>query len=283
MDGSAFDRDEGARTLALFEGGRRLLESLARGVALATVLGDLCRLVERVAAGCRCTVLLVEPGGARMAHGAAPNLPDTYNRCLAGRPATAESGPCGMAASLRQQVIVHDVAADDRWKTREWASLALAHGLRACWSTPILSAAGAALGAFALYWPAPATPGQAHQDVIQQMTHIAAVAIERERAAGVLGRAGYTAVSDTTTGADAAGHVLRERYASLTAREREVMAWVVTGLPNKRISAVLGTAEITVKVHRGRVMRKMSAASLAELVRMAGRLAVPLPPYTFVQ
>ena len=127
MDGSAFDRDEGARTLALFEGGRRLLESLARGVALATVLDDLCRLVERVAAGCRCTVLLVEPGGARMAHGAAPNLPDTYNRCLAGRPATAESGPCGMAASLRQQVIVHDVAADDRWKEREWASLALAH------------------------------------------------------------------------------------------------------------------------------------------------------------
>jgi FixJ family two-component response regulator len=71
--------------------------------------------------------------------------------------------------------------------------------------------------------------------------------------------------------------VLHERYASLTPREREVMTWVVAGLPNKRIGGELGTAEITVKVHRGRVMQKMGAASLPELVRMAARLDVPLP------
>ncbi len=55
------------------------------------------------------------------------------------------------------------------------------------------------------------------------------------------------------------------------------MAWVVSGLPNKRIGSALGTAEITVKVHRRRVMAKMKAEPLAELVRMAGRLDVPLP------
>jgi FixJ family two-component response regulator len=71
---------------------------------------------------------------------------------------------------------------------------------------------------------------------------------------------------------NAAGAELRQCFASLTPREREIMAHVVTGRPNKLIAASLGLSEITVKVHRGHVMQKMGARSLADLVRMADRL-----------
>ena len=67
---------------------------------------------------------------------------------------------------------------------------------------------------------------------------------------------------------------LRARYELLTAREREVMALVVSGLLNKQAAAELGVSEVTIKVHRGQVMQKMRAASLADLVRMSERLAL---------
>jgi FixJ family two-component response regulator len=78
--------------------------------------------------------------------------------------------------------------------------------------------------------------------------------------------------SETAVGREAEIQALRDRYALLSHREREVMALVVTGLLNKQVGGELGISEITVKAHRGQVMRKMKARSLADLVNMAARL-----------
>jgi FixJ family two-component response regulator len=72
---------------------------------------------------------------------------------------------------------------------------------------------------------------------------------------------------------------LQQRYDALTPRERDVMRLVVSGLLNKQIAAELGTSDITIKMHRGQVMRKMRAESCADLVRMAERLGIPATRY----
>src|SRR5258705_6381385 len=85
--------------------------------------------------------------------------------------------------------------------------------------------------------------------------------------------------SETTLGQAAEMRTLRDRYASLSSREREVMALVVAGLLNKQVGSDLGISEITVKAHRGRIMQKMNANTLASLVIMAARLGPDRAPY----
>jgi PAS domain S-box-containing protein len=155
---------------------------VAGGNTLTSILDALCRLVEETVSGYICGILLLDTSGTSLELAMAPSLPPSYNEAILSWPVNLDSGPCGRAAGLKEQVIVADVASDLQWDAYGWRSLALSYGLRACWSTPILSSENAALGTFALYSREPGGPTPQLQNVIGQMTHLAAVAIERQRA-----------------------------------------------------------------------------------------------------
>lgn len=176
------DIEDCKSTETLLAGENRLLKMLATGGTLSEFLDALCRLIEDIASGSLCGIVLVDPISNRLQHGAAPSLPLSYNESIHGRPVNLYSGPCAMAACLKEQVIAADVASDTRWDSYEWRALAMAHGLRACWSTPILSSDETVLGTFAIYSREPGRPTAQHQHLIGQITHLATVAIEQKYA-----------------------------------------------------------------------------------------------------
>jgi PAS domain S-box-containing protein len=175
------DVEEQKRAEALLEGEKRLLEMVVSGAPLYVVLDALCRIVEANLSGCLCSVVLIDSTRAYIENVASPSLPASFSESIHGRPLNTESGPCAMAAYLNEQVIAADITLETRWESYAWRPLALAHGLKACWSTPIVSRNGDVLGAFALYWNEPTVPKREDQTLINQVTHIASVAIERTR------------------------------------------------------------------------------------------------------
>jgi GAF domain-containing protein len=124
---------------------------VARGISLSQVLDGLCRLVEEQTAGVLASILLLD--GDRLRHGGAPSLPKAYTDAIDGAVIGPTAGSCGTAAYRAQQVIVADIAIDPLWA--DYRELALPHGLRACWSTPIFSSDGAVIATFAMYFRAP--------------------------------------------------------------------------------------------------------------------------------
>jgi PAS domain S-box-containing protein len=180
------DVDDRKRGDALLAGEKQLLELVAEGHSMSEILEAICRLIENTATGCYCSVALYDPSRTRWEHGAAPSLPASYMRFCVGRPLNTDAGPCAMAACLNEQVIVTDLLTETRWA--EWRPIALKHGLRSTWSTPISTAAGKVLGSFALYYSEPRTPTSLHQSLIKQFTHVARIAIERRLSDDTLSR-----------------------------------------------------------------------------------------------
>ena len=174
--GTGLDVEDRKRTESLFAGEKRILELAATGASLGDVLDSLCRLVEEHAPSVRASILLSD--GNRLRHGGAPSRPQAYVDAIDGIVVGPSVGSCGTAAYRREQVIVEDIATDALWA--EFRDLALAHSLRACWSTPILSSRGDVIATFAMYYNKPRRPTQREQEIINQITHLAGVAIQHK-------------------------------------------------------------------------------------------------------
>src|SRR5258706_1951322 len=144
--GAVMDITEMKRAEMLLGGEKRLLEMIARGDSRVAILHALCRVVETLASGSLCSILLLDPNTNRLRHGAAPSLPVAYADAIDGIAIGPSVGSCGTAAYRAERVTVCDIAADPLWA--DYRDLALAHGLRACWSAPILSSEGRVLGTF---------------------------------------------------------------------------------------------------------------------------------------
>src|SRR5688572_27916040 len=134
----------------LLEANGRLLELMARGSPLAMILDELVLAMEALSSGMIGSVLLLDEDAQRMRHGAAPSLPPHYRQAIDGLPIGPAAGSCGTAMYLDRDVIVADIAADPLWK--DYRALALAHGLRACWSTPVRSSEGRVIGGVGMYY-----------------------------------------------------------------------------------------------------------------------------------
>jgi len=160
---------------------RQTLESLATGEPLAAVLYAFMERFEKLAqVPLHACILLLDEEGRSLGDGIAPTLPAAYSHAL-GRVAIGEGiGSCGTAAYRREAVYVEDIASDPLWEA--FREMALAHGLRACWSMPILALDGRLLGTFSNYFAEPRRPTAAEQNAFRLVTETAALAIERHHA-----------------------------------------------------------------------------------------------------
>ena len=164
----------------VLEGQSLVLELIARGESLHQVLDTLLRVIQLQCSGMLASILLLDPDGLHVRHGAAPNLPEEYVRAVDGLAIGPQAGSCGTAAFTRKAVVVGDIAADPLWN--DYRDIALKHDLRACWSTPIFDSERRVLGTFAMYFRAPGLPDESHLRLIEISTHIAAIAITKHRA-----------------------------------------------------------------------------------------------------
>src|ERR1700704_122397 len=163
-----------------YAGQTRILEMVAANAPLPEILTKLVLLMEAQAEGMLCSILVLSADGVQVRHGAAPNLPETYVKAVGGAPIGPRNGSCGTAMYLRRPVVVKDVLTDPLWA--DYRTLAENCGLRACWSTPILSPHGEVLGSFAMYRQETRGPEPEELRLTQIATHIAGIAIERQRA-----------------------------------------------------------------------------------------------------
>jgi PAS domain S-box-containing protein len=163
---------------------REVLELLASGAPLNDVLRRLALGFEATFPGMLCSVLVLDSDGRRLRRGAAPSLPESYCQAIEGQDVGPAAGACGTAAHTRRMTLCPDIASDPLWNDSR--DLALAAGLRACWSVPVISSQDKVLGVFAVYYRSIRTPTTQEIASIERGARVMRLAIERHELLGAL-------------------------------------------------------------------------------------------------
>jgi PAS domain S-box-containing protein/diguanylate cyclase (GGDEF)-like protein len=180
IEGIARDITEQKRGEALLAEQKRVLELIALGAPLLDVLDTIVRMIEAQAGRALCSICLVNGSGDALEPGAAPNLPLEMREALQkGAPIAPHAGACGAAAYRRQPVMVESIADDPMAAAIRDA--ALQHGIRACWSTPILSTTGSVLGTVAIFYRDARGAKEQERRLVEVACNLAGIAIERTR------------------------------------------------------------------------------------------------------
>jgi len=169
-------------------GQRQVLEMIATGAPLDEVLTLLAQVVEDQCDGTVCSVVLLETDGVHVRVGAAPSLPDEYSERIDGQPLGPRVGSSGSAMQVGQPIIDTDIVChcDSPWDVLR--DVAVASGLHACWSTPILSPHKKVLGSFAMYCPTPRGPSREELRLIETAADLAGAAIDHHESQEALRR-----------------------------------------------------------------------------------------------
>lgn len=212
-----------------------MLDRLTSGRPLAEILEGIARIIERVRPGVFCSILLLNEQGRSLRHGAAPSLPDFYNKAVDGLEIGEGVGSCGASAYLGRPVVVEDIMSHPNWaRFREVAGRA---GLGCCWSYPIMTAGRKVLGTFALYRGARGVPNRLDTELIETSAHFVSVAIERKHAEAALAqseeryRALISATSTVVWTTDSEGRFVTpqpawEAYSGQTWEQYRGTGWV---------------------------------------------------------
>lgn len=177
--GIAQDITEKKRTQFMLREQNRILKGIASGVDLPQLLHELTLSVEQQSEGAFCSILLLDKQTNRLYHGASPNLPQSYVQAIDDLPVQEGSGSCGTAAFRREVVIVTDIATNPL--CTKYRDITLQHGLRSCWSQPIVSSSQTTLGTFAMYYKESRRPTTHDLNLMETYAYLAGLAIERHQ------------------------------------------------------------------------------------------------------
>lgn len=160
----------------------RLVEDRIRGMIaanapLSEILSSLVLSIEAHSPGMIGSILQISADGNHVRHAVAPSLPAEYVKAIDGAPIGPKHGSCGTAMFRGRPVIVTDILTDPLWD--DYRDYAAAIGMRACWSTPIMSSKGKVMGSFAMYYREPRTPTGEESRLTNLATRLAGLAIEQ--------------------------------------------------------------------------------------------------------